>query len=488
MSKRYVNFTFLIVVSSLFIHNQSLGFAETTHAPLKRYSVFELELVGSSYSNPYVEAPPTEVTFTSPINKSISVPAFWSGAVNWLVRFTPIEEGSWHYRVSSGDEKINNRTGSFSVGGDIGGLNGHGFVEIDPDHHNRFRYSDGTPFFFLGHSIEWYRQGNLASGEYRRILEARSRQGFSVLVGYAGPGLGKYIFSGNESGPPFLNEDLDQLNPAHFQEADQRLHIAIENGFTVTVALGFADQDIWDLDREKLERAWKYVMARYAAYPIIWQPIAEYDDRPIDRAVELARMTRSLDPYDHPLSLHPRVTSGGLAGEPWFDFIIHQNLKDEAPVELIRKESRNNLPVIEEEHRVEDPDLVRRAAWRHLVNGAYYTLTMANYVIDDQRTKELSYLRNFVENIPFQKMEPHPELVDRGDCLTDPGIEYVIYLPSGGTVNLNLQRAYGTFSVHWYDPRSDQYLKADSISGRSLRAFRAPDGKDWILHIKRMVD
>lgn len=136
---------------------------------------------------------------------------------------------------------------------------------IHPSHPHKFCYTDGTPFFFLGHSIEWYRQSGLSSGQFEQIVQASAQQGFTVLVGYAGPGLGKHIFSSNESGPPFFNNNLDQLNPAYFQEVDERLRIAVDNGLAVTIALSFADQRIWNLNRAKLERAWKYVMARYAA-------------------------------------------------------------------------------------------------------------------------------------------------------------------------------------------------------------------------------
>ncbi len=457
--------------------------AKSADSSIHRYDVFELSLQGSVYPNTYRDAPSTEVIFAGPDKTIITTPAFWNGGTEWLTRMAPPVDGAWTYSVSSGDAKIDGLTGSFTVRGGMGGLNGHGMVEVDRTHPHKFRYSDGTPFFFMGHSIDWHRQGKLASGQYQQIIQARSQQGFTVLVNYAGPCLGKPIFSSNESGPPFFNNNLDQLNPAHFQEVDERLRIAVDNGLAVTIAMSFADQRIWNLNRAKLERAWKYVMARYAAYPIFWQPIGEYDEGSVTRAREIGQITDAFDPYNHPLSMHSTLTSAEFAGEPWFDFIIHQSGKGQIPITLVRNEYSHNLPIVEEEHRTTDTNLVRKSAWRHFTNGAYYTLTMANYVISDKRTDQLSYLMNFINGISFRDLKPHQELVSRGDCIAKPGIEYIIYFLTGRTVTVDLSATSGTLNIKWFNPRTGKNIAADSILGGASRSFTPPDTNDWVLHI-----
>jgi hypothetical protein len=473
-----------VIISFLITLKWTVIAGEGIAEVIQRYDVFELKLQGSAFQNPYTQAPSTEVTFFGPNHTSIIVSAFWNGGAEWRVRFTPSQAGTWNYSVTSGDPKINGHTGSFRVSRVMGGLNGHGMIEVDPSHPHKFRYTDGTPFFFLGHSIDWYRQGGLASGQYKEIVKARAHQGFTVLVGYAGPTLGKPFCSSNESGPPFLDTSLDRINPAYFQEVDERLRIAVDNGLAVTMALSFADQGIWKLDKFKLERAWKYTIARYAAYPIFWQPIGEYDEDSVSRAREIGRITDTLDCYNHPQSMHPRITSAEFAGESWFDFIIHQTLSKIAPIDLIRNEYANDLPIVEEEHRVSDVNLVRKAAWRHYTNGAYYTLTMANYVISDKRTEQISYFMKFINETSFQDLEPHPGLVDHGDCIAKLGEEYVIYFLAGGRVWVNLSTA-GPLNVRWYNPRKGKYMAADSITGGTPRFFTAPDRKDWVLHIKK---
>jgi len=66
------------------------------------------------------------------------------------------------------------------------------------------------------------------------------------------------------------------------------------------------------------------VVARYAALSVIWQLVGEYNDGSVTRAWELGELTRALDPYNHPQSMHARETSAEFAGESWFDFIIYQ--------------------------------------------------------------------------------------------------------------------------------------------------------------------
>lgn len=146
-------FLFLTIISCSYMR-----ITEGVDTSTKRYDVFELSLQGSNYTNPYTDAPSTDVTFTGPDGTVITMPAFWNGGIEWLVRMAPAVAGEWNYSVSSGDTNTNGKTGSFTVGSGMGGLNGHGMVEVDPVYPHKFCYSDGTPFFFMGHSIEWCRQ------------------------------------------------------------------------------------------------------------------------------------------------------------------------------------------------------------------------------------------------------------------------------------------------------------------------------------------
>jgi hypothetical protein len=76
-------------------------------------------------------------------------------------------------------------------------------------------------------------------------------------------------------------------------------------------------------------------------------------------------------------------------------------------------------------------------------------------------------------------------------CLTRPGEIYLVYLPSGGTTNLDLSGATGQFSVRWFDPRNGGALKrgsVDTVRGGTTAALgTAPDNpsEDWLIAVRR---
>ncbi|MEO5741928.1 MAG: DUF5060 domain-containing protein [Vicinamibacterales bacterium] len=68
---------------------------------------------------------------------------------------------------------------------------------------------------------------------------------------------------------------------------------------------------------------------------------------------------------------------------------------------------------------------------------------------------------------------------------------YLVYLPSGGTTNLDLSGAGGAFTVEWFDPRNGGALKAGSVrtvdGGASVSVGMPPDNaaEDWLVIVRR---
>jgi hypothetical protein len=76
-------------------------------------------------------------------------------------------------------------------------------------------------------------------------------------------------------------------------------------------------------------------------------------------------------------------------------------------------------------------------------------------------------------------------------CLAKPGSVYLIYLPTGGTAEIDLSGVWGTFIVRWFDPRSGGPLQAGSVakvSGGGKTALGTPPkdaSDDWLIGIRR---
>jgi hypothetical protein len=127
---------------------------DRTELPL--YESLEMTIsLTAQYSNPYdARQVSLDSVFTGPDGASMNVPGFWDGETSWRIRFTPSQEGDWVYRATVTDAggTSNSAAGTFTVTSS----DRHGWLlpgnRVDPAYSGRYLvYSDGTPFYGLGH-------------------------------------------------------------------------------------------------------------------------------------------------------------------------------------------------------------------------------------------------------------------------------------------------------------------------------------------------
>lgn len=133
-----------------------------------------------------------------------------------------------------------------------------------------------------------------------------------------------------------------------------------------------------------------------------------------------------------------------------------------------------------------------------------YKLPQNDLVCEDFRSREKSWdycriaLDFFREHdIPFWEMTNADALVGNVKhdnskyCLAKPGSVYLVYLPEGGTAEIDLSAVRGTFAVQWFDPRNGGTLKQGSVikfSGGGKAALGSPPKdatQDWLIFITR---
>jgi hypothetical protein len=97
----------------------------------------------------------------------------------------------------------------------------------------------------------------------------------------------------------------------------------------------------------------------------------------------------------------------------------------------------------------------------------------------------------FTQHLPFAEMAGADVLVGNpagGNsryCLAERGSTYAVYLPDGGTADLDLTGVAGTFAVRWFDPRNGGALQTGSVAsvgGGGARGLGMPPGSptaDW---------
>jgi hypothetical protein len=79
---------------------------------------------------------------------------------------------------------------------------------------------------------------------------------------------------------------------------------------------------------------------------------------------------------------------------------------------------------------------------------------------------------------------PRPDLLsDRGEneayCLAEPGEQYAVYFPDGGTVKLDISEAQGTLQIRWLDIDRSTWRKPQTVEGGGALELRTPDKGHW---------
>ena len=156
-------------------------------------------------------------------------------------------------------------------------------------------------------------------------------------------------------------------------------------------------------------------------------------------------------------------------------------------------------------------DIRRRTLWGTLMAGGAgveyyfgYELPQNDLRCEDWRSRERSWdyaavaLRFFAdERIPVDRMEPADGLVgnlaedDSRYALAKRGELYLVYLPRGGTAELDLSGATGPFTVSWLDPRTRGPLQKGSLKevpGGGKAGIGTPPAdptEDWLAVVRK---
>jgi hypothetical protein len=152
-------------------------------------------------------------------------------------------------------------------------------------------------------------------------------------------------------------------------------------------------------------------------------------------------------------------------------------------------------------------DIRKATLWGNLMAGGGgveyyfgYQLPQNDLVCEDWRSRDKSWeycrvaLDFFQEqDIPFWDMESADGLIGNAAndnsryCLAKRGQIYLVYLPSGGTAELDLENATRSFRVQWFNPRNGESLQTGStarIKGPGVVSLGGPPAdpaEDWVV-------
>jgi hypothetical protein len=230
---------------------------------------------GKTYLDPFNDVE-LNVLISDGDGQEVVVPAFWAGDQTWRVRFAPRQIGRYTFRTvcsDTGNADLHDRTGTILVAR-YDGLNPllrRGFLRVAADRRH-LEHADGTPFFWLADTW-WMGLTKRLSwpADFQALAADRVAKGFTVVQIVAGlyPDMDWYDERGaNEAGFPWAR-DFSAVNPAYFDMADLRIAHLVRAGI-VPCIVGEWGYFMDIAGPEVLKKHWRYLIARYSAYPVVW--------------------------------------------------------------------------------------------------------------------------------------------------------------------------------------------------------------------------
>jgi hypothetical protein len=464
-----------------------------------------------------------DATFVSPSGKQYDVPGYYDGDGQggldgnvWKIRFSADEIGRWTFTCRSAHRLLDGYRGRFTVvfpPGTAEGFYRWGRLEAVGTASNRIRYlkfRDG-PY--------WLKAGcddpENFLGRYKNYDTPAKRM---ATVDYlAAKGINSmYIMTHNIDGDdkdvwPWLGKSPSEAK-AHAGK-DARFDIAKLTSWRklfeqmqrkgVVPYLVLEDDSAWNgYDHA---RYYREMVARFGdLLALLFNFNEEHNENySLERALEFMQQLNEIDPYGHPRGIHnvnrpsdayvdatqvdfTSIQTGSPSGaRP--DPFQHNRLAIDWINKCISRRKRVLVVNFDEGRPEED----RRAWWSAYLGGGVweahvrkpYDRPMSAW---DTVWTQLGGARAFMETLPFWEMTPDNQLVKTGTafCLAKPGKAYALYLPSGGTVAVDLDPG-SIYEFGWWRATNGcdgDFQKTGTVPGGTQR-FGAPSDGDWALRV-----
>lgn len=462
---------------------------------MAEFTLHASEKLASPYAGQRLEA-----QWTAPDGSTGTVRGFWAGGDCWKIRYSAPVTGIHTLRTRSlrPDQGLDGQTLQVEVAAYTGDnpLYQHGGVCRKGD--ERFlRHQDGTPFFWLADTWWMGLTTRLAFPEdFHTMAQDRRDKGFTVIQIVAGlyPDMLPFDERGkNEGGFPW-NRDFTEINPAYFDAADRKILSLVEHGLCPCI-VGSWGFFMKFAGKEALKRHWDYLIARWAALPVIWCAAGEANMTFYDEQIsmeehlkrsrrdwnDMVRYIRERDPFHRLVTIHPtaygheQVEDDGLLD---LDMLQtgHGGVPSLAPtMQMVQKAvSRKKLPVIDSEVCYEGicgssyEDVQRYAFLSCLFLGACGHTYGANGIwqLNDKDcpygvsphgaqwgdtpwqqayqlpgSRQIGLIKRYWTSFDWWRFEPHPEWIERPCSLNALDGHFAMGIP--GEVRLFFKPHFG---------------------------------------------
>lgn len=494
------------------------------------FTPFELRLrAANDPVNPYLEMPgdaqgrsPVRATFTGPGDERVTVDGFWDGDRTWLVRFAPTAPGRWSYRTDSPDAGLDGVSGAL----DARASTAHeiaanplrrGFLVADGF---GWRLGDAGGFLPVG-DTQWSLIEEFHLGELQGWIRALEHYGLNTILGNVW--LGKYSRAGFA---PFAGYEpaTDALNVAYFRRLDELVAYANERGIVVGLTIGgFPRNTRWFermKTRERNDRWFRYVLARYAAYNVRWVLYGEVNENDPpwgatwqeEVAHDTALIERN-DPYGHPVGSHHNFFDESSAASPRTDFIEVQITEEDRMESAAQRLREYGKPVWYEEYWYEpsyyEHDLRSglRSTHRNFVAAMVFPtfgslmrahekhedfvpaaaaergLDVERYLVEhDPGLRGMGEFVSFYRGVDTLDFSPFSERCSAARCGRF-GTEFLMFLEGGGTATIDLSDHSGSYAVEKLEIHGGSQAALETVAAGQARRIDSQAAEDCVLRL-----
>ena len=529
--KHGIALIFLGLSFILFAGNAEAGKLNENYNRNALYECVKWDVVDVSFKVKIKLDKPFDAVFgvkaTMPDGGIISIPGFYNGNNNYIIRINPGEIGKWNFLTYSDFKELTGLQFGINVGKITDAVQ-HGPVVLSQTHPGKFEYADGKPYFLQAYELDWLfaldadNPGGIP--KTKMLIDTISSYGFNQIImnvyaydvdwkkdptlkkeyDYGSPDV--YPFGGTNSKP-----DFSTLNTTFFRRLDRVIEYLHEKNIIAHLMIYVWNKEVnWPPMYSKADNMYfEYVIKRYQGYPnIIWDIAKEalsYGRCDMNYISDRISRVRKLDAYKRLLTVHDYRYCENFPDK--VDFISIQywgtDLYDKM---LSLKENYKDKPVFNIEHGgyerglydvfdgdYTDPAACLKRNYLCAFAGTYSTYYWQNtawyVVIPDPMSLSVRYrphykyykfFTGFLSKYDFENLVPVSNVSSSGLCLGDTtDSTFLFFIPkdnSGISITLN-KYAGRNAALKLFDPLEGKYEDLPEIKFGGWHRMSIP-GKD----------
>lgn len=99
--------------------------------------------------------------------------------------------------------------------------------------------------------------------------------------------------------------------------------------------------------------------------------------------------------------------------------------------------------------------------------------------------RAMGQTRRLADRVNLAALTPSNELASTGYCLAELGKSYLVYVPNGGDVIVDLSAADGDLKLEWFDTRAGNVILEGNVLSGAKREFKSPSKEALVLVLQR---